>query len=190
MKTYAHKLKSLKRSQLEALYILKREELLRIGRLSFWVYCKNQAPDFYKENRWHLKVLCKTLQDFYEGKLLDENGKPYRKLMLNVVPRFGKTRTLVLFCQWVLGIEQRERILCCSYNDDEASDFSRYVRDGIDEDVDKINEIVHRTFFPDCLLKGGNKSYKKWALEGQYFNYKGAGIGGVGIKVVSCDESE
>ncbi|NFA42708.1 terminase [Clostridium botulinum] len=147
-------------------------------RRSFWTFCKTIAPDFYKEDRKHLKTLCDILQDLYEHKLLKDNGEPYTRLMINMPPRFGKSRTLILFCEWCLGISTRNRIITCSYNDDLATDFSRYTRDGINDIKTYPHEIIYSDIFPKSKIKDGNASYHQWALEGEFFNYKGAGIGG------------
>jgi len=88
------------------------------------------------------------------------------------------TRTLVNFCEWTLGKNTSERIIACSYNDDVASDFSRYTRDGIDATRNFDEDIIYSDIFPDTKIKQGNASYQKWALEGQFFNYIGSGVGG------------
>jgi hypothetical protein len=189
----------------ERQYELRRELLLRTARSDFWVFCKVMAPDFYIEGREHLKVLCQTLQAFWLGELLkpgskwidgpgttgirggrikvlvDANGlltKPYSKLMINMPPRMGKTRTLVLFCQWLLGRDNTNKILAASYNDDVASDFSRFTRDGIEAAKNVAYDIVYSDVFPGTRIKSGNRSFEKWALEGQFFSYKGSGVHG------------
>lgn len=144
---------------------------------SFWLFCRILAPDFYRDSRPHLRRLCNTLQYLYEGKLKDADGNTYKYLMLNMPPRFGKSRTLQLFCEWVLGLNPITKIICCSYNDDMAMDFSRYTRDGIGEDKIYIDDIVYSDIFPNTKLKYGDASFHKWALEGRHFNYKGAGMG-------------
>ncbi len=98
--------------------------------------------------------------------------------MLNLPPRFGKTRTLVLFCEWILGRDNTERIIATSFNDKAAHDFSKYTRDGIQMKSNFPDDMVFHSVFPDTQIKYGDASYEKWALEGQFFNYLGAGIGG------------
>jgi len=134
------------------------------------------APDYYIDKHEHLVKLCQTLDDFYNGKLLN-GDKPYKKLMINIPPRMGKTRTLVNFCEWILGKNNSERIIACSYNDDVASDFSRYTRDGIDSQRNFDEDIIYSDIFPQTKIEHGNASFQKWALEGQFFNYIGAGVG-------------
>ncbi len=162
----------------ERLLVFERERRIRRAKKSLWEFCKMLAPDFYREGRWHLKLLCDTLQALYEGRLVKEDGSPYKKLMMNMPPRHGKSRTLINFCMWALGRDKSNKVITCSYNDDAASDFSRYTRDGIAQEKTYPHEIVYGDIFPESRIKKGNGSYQQWALEGEFFNYKGAGIGG------------
>jgi len=157
---------------------IDRESVKLAGVKDFWVFCKAKSPEYYTEDKPHLKLLCDVLQRFLEHRLVKEDGRPYTKLMLNLPPRHGKSRTLINFCQWALGKNQRERIIECSYNDDSAGDFSKYTRDGITEQHQSLDGFIFSDFFPDVKIKYGSQSYFKWALEGQHFNYLGAGIKG------------
>lgn len=148
-----------------------RAELLG-ARDSFWEFCRLLAPDFYRPERRHLYDLCNVLQDFYQGRL------GTRKLMLNIPPQHGKTRTLTNFCKWILGRNPAEKIITASYNDFTAIDFSKYTRDGIMEVSQASDQVVYSDIFPDTRLKQGEASAQKWALAGQHFSYLGAGIGG------------
>ncbi|WP_313150760.1 phage terminase large subunit [Lysinibacillus capsici] len=154
------------------------EERKYLSRQSFWEYCKTRAPDFYIDGRTHLEKICETLQALYEGRLLNEDGVPYENMIMNIPPRHGKSRTLIHFCEWVLGDRQENRIITASYNEDLATVFSRYTRDGISEEKVYPHEIVYSDIFPGVKVKKGDSSYRQWALEGQHFNYKGAGLGG------------
>lgn len=159
------------------LELISQQARFELARRDFWEYCKITSPDFYMDDRFHLKVICNTFNDLYYGKFLKPDGLPYKKLQLNVPPQHGKSRTLIKFCQWVLGKNNEERIISCSYNDDAAHDFSRYTRDGIQE-IKLQDEVVYSDIFPDTKIKRGDSAYDKWALDGQHFNYLGAGIGG------------
>lgn len=154
------------------------EERKYLSRQSFWEYCKTRAPDFYIDGRTHLETICETLQALYEGRLLNNDGVPYENMIMNIPPRHGKSRTLIHFCEWVLGDRQQNRIITASYNEDLATVFSRYTRDGISEEKVYPHEIVYSDIFPNVKVKKGDSSYRQWALEGQHFNYKGAGLGG------------
>lgn len=154
------------------------EERKYLSRQSFWEYCKTRAPEFYIDGRTHLEKICETLQSLYEGRLLNDDGVPYENMIMNIPPRHGKSRTLIHFCEWVLGDRQQNRIITASYNEDLATVFSRYTRDGISEEKVYPHEIVYSDIFPGVKVKKGDSSYRQWALEGQHFNYKGAGLGG------------
>lgn len=194
--------KTLSREQKEKKLMLIREKRIRAARVDFWEFCKLEAPDFYREDRWHLKVFAYTLQalferrltkDFFQdiciehapqwfvdvfdwGRLQDDHV--YLKLMVNLPPRMGKSRTLVNYCKWILGKSVIEKIITTSYNDNVAQDFSRYTRDGIAEGKLYPHEVCYADIFPGTKIKQGDASYKKWSLEGQFFNYMGTGIGG------------
>lgn len=155
-----------------------RTKRIELSRASFWEYCKTRAPSFYKEDRPHLRLIAGTLQNLYEGKLLKPNGEPFENMIMNIPPRHGKSRTLILFCEWVLGKDQENKIITASYNEDLATTFSRYTRDGISEEKLYPHEIVFADIFPNVRIKQGDGSYRQWSLEGQFFNYKGAGLGG------------
>lgn len=163
-------------SDLQKLAILKRELAIRKARNDFYIFCRLLSPDFYSAERRHLRELCETLQIFREGRLLDPDSRPYQKLMINMPPRHGKTRTLVLFSAWCFGLNPAERIIATSYGDEQANDFSRYTRDLIQEQHNRAEDIVYSDIFPATRVQKGNASFLKWALEGQYFSYMGAGI--------------
>lgn len=186
----------------ERILCLRRELNIRKAQNSFWAFCCTLAPEFYRPDRWHLRLICRVLQALYDRcltgqyfrKLCDEvapawyaktidweslkDNEVYTKLMLNIPPRSGKSRTLIMFCEWILGKNPSERIITCSYNDDMASDFARYTRDGIMMQKNLPTEIVYSDIFPATRISKSNASFMQWALEGQYFSYKGAGVGG------------
>ena len=183
------------------------EEIVQEGRDSFWKYCQLKSPGYYSDDKPHLVNLCDTLQAFYEKRIIRFSDVPItdastedekaiaawrivptteglenfiicKKIIINMPPRHGKSRTLINFCQWVFGKDQFERVIECSYNDSVAGDFAKYCRDGISEERIGSNTYVFSDFFPGVKIKYGSHSYFKWALDGQHFNYLGAGIGG------------
>ena len=94
-----------------------------LAKKSFWHYCKLSNPNFYKENRTHLRNMCNLLQQFYEG--------PEDLLIINLPPRHGKSYTATLFVEWVLGKNPSEKIMTASYNEALSSRFSKAVREHI-----------------------------------------------------------
>lgn len=190
------------RLQKEQKLMLLREKRIRAAKGHFWEFCRIDAPEFYTNDKWHLRIYCEALQALYQRELTKDffigicqefapawfmdvfefnKLQPdfiYTKLMINMPPRMGKSRTLINFCKWVLGQDIQFKIMTCSYNDDMAQEFSRYTRDGIDAGKLYPHEICYADIFPGTKIKKGDASYKKWALEGNFFNYIGAGIGG------------
>lgn len=165
-----------RQADLQKLVTLKRELAIRRARENFYTFCRILSPNFYLPDRQHLHDLCNTLQTFYQNHLFNSEGNPYKKLMINYPPRMGKTRTMVLFCAWIFGLNPQERVIAASYGDDLASDFSRYTRDTISRQKNIPEEIIYSDIFPLTKIQFGNATVEKWALEGQYFSYKGAGI--------------
>jgi predicted phage terminase large subunit-like protein len=78
---------------------------------------------------------------------------------------------------WILGLCVTNRIISCSYNEDEATDFSKYARDGIRETRSVSHQIIYTDIFPESYIPG-KVSFGKWALSGQHFSFKSTGIGG------------
>lgn len=157
---------------------IRRAARIELSRRSFWHFCKVIAPDFYQDNRKYLFDFCMLLQKLYEGTLLKPDGTSYKKLMVNMPPQHGKTRTLVNFSAWIFGKKISEKIITASYNDTTASDFSRYTRDTIAEIKNSPEQIVYSDIFPLTKIKRGNAGHERWALDGQHFSYIGAGVGG------------
>jgi len=158
--------------------ITDRDIDILIAKKSFWNYCKITHPEHYKDSRPHLKILCDTLQKFYDKELLDKNGEPFTKIMIRLPPQHYKSFTLVKFTQWVLGLNNLERIITASYGDSTATDFSRYTRDGIMEIKNTQEQIVFSDIFPNTSVKKTDASIQRWALNGQHFTYLGVGCGG------------
>jgi hypothetical protein len=148
-----------------------------LSRRFFWKFCKTISPDYYTDDKPYLKKICDTLQNLYEGKLLKNNGTPYRNLNIEIPPRHGKSRTLTNFSAWILGKDNTNKIITASYNDDLAQDFSRFTRDIISEDKVNPDDLVYSDIF-SAKIKHGDAAAHKWALDGQFFNYKGTGIQG------------
>ena len=85
----------------------------------------------------------------------------------------GKSRTLTNFSAWILGKKHSNKIITASFNDDLAQDFSRFTRDIIAEEKNVQEQFVFSDIF-DAKIKKGDAALNKWALDGQFFNYKGA----------------
>lgn len=137
--------------------------MIELARREFWYYCRVMAPDFYKPEREYQKALCEAFQTFMEG---DD-----RILVINVPPRFGKSRTAQMFTQWSLGKNKTLKVMTGSYNETLSTVFSKNVRNAIDEKKADANKIVYSDIFPDVKIKRGDGAMNLWSLEGGYNNY-------------------
>lgn len=50
----------------------KRKIRIALAQKDFYLFCKALAPDFYTDNKPHLKTICKQLQALYEGRIWKE----------------------------------------------------------------------------------------------------------------------
>lgn len=83
----------------------------------------------------------------------------------------GKSRTASLFVEWVLGNNQKEKIMTGSYNETLSTTFSKNVRNSIMElKADKYKPVFNDVF-PNVRIKRGDGAMNLWALEGGYNNY-------------------
>lgn len=144
--------------------LIKLEAKKELARRDFWYYCKLLGKkDFYNDKKEYLKDLCNQLQSF-----IDSNKKI---LVINMPPRFGKSYTATLFVQWLLGRNNKLKIMTGSYNETLSSTFAKQVRDMIATEQTR-GVTVYRDIFPDTKIKYGEASMNKWALEGsQVANY-------------------
>lgn len=132
---------------------------LELSRRDFWQYCKTTSPDFYKEERHFLKDLAQKLQWFVEE--ADE-----RAMVINMPPRFGKSRTATKFVQWLFGkYGSGVKVMTGSYNETLSGTFAKAVRDTIAAEP-TAGALVYRDIFPDTKIKYGEAAAQKWALDG------------------------
>ncbi len=150
--------------KLQSLLKLKNELRVRQARSNFFSYCCTKAPDFYKDDRKYLVEFCENLQQFIET---DE----HEVLVVNMPPRHGKSRTVSCFVEWVLGNDQRQKIMTGSYNELLSTSFSKSVRNTILELKADENKIVYNDVFPEVTIKRGDGAMNMWSLANGYNNY-------------------
>lgn len=142
---------------------IRREAQKELARRDFFYFCHLSAPLFYKEERVYLVELCKGLQEFYES---DDDA-----LIINIPPRFGKSRTVSLLVEWVFGQNQNEKVMTGSYNETLSTSFSKAVRNAIQEEKGDADKIIYSDIFPGVKIKRGDGAMNLWSLEGGYNNY-------------------
>ncbi len=151
---------------------------IALARMDFYAYCRVRMPKFYKEDRTYLREFCETLQAFVEDRLYENDGTPVSRLMINLPPRHGKTLTLVMLAQWVLGHDPNTSIIDVSYNETLSGRYAKYVRDGMQEVKGNDRTLVYSDFFPGSQIKRGDAAYQLWALEGSHFSFLATSPGG------------
>ena len=148
--------------------MVDRETIIRgakieLARREFFFYCNLKAPDFYKEDRSYLVRLCNEFQEFMESE--DE------VMVINLPPRHGKSRTAGLFVEWVLGKNQKQKIMTGSYNETLSTTFSKNVRNDIQEIKADRDKLIFSDVFPGVCIKQGDGAMNLWSLEEGYNNY-------------------
>lgn len=134
-----------------------------LARRRFFFYAQLKAPDFYKDGRAYLHLICDTMQSFINS--------DKKVLVLNVPPRHGKSRTASLFVEWILGKNDKLKIMTGSYNETLSTMFSKNVRNDIQEQKADIYKPVFSDVFPNIRIKKGDGAMNLWSLEGGYNNY-------------------
>lgn len=135
-----------------------------LARRFFYDYCQLKAPTFYKDDRRYLKTLCDTLQRFYAQ-------KDKTVLLIDIPPRHGKSRTLQLFVEWVLGKNHEEKIITGSYNETLSKTFAKSVRNSIQEIHVDDSRPVYTDVFNGVSIKQGDGALNLWSLSDGYNSY-------------------
>ena len=134
-----------------------------LARREFFFYCHLTAPDFYRPDRQYLVDLCMEFQEFLES---DE-----KVMIVNEPPRHGKSRTAGKLVEWILGKNQKKKIMTGSYNETLSTTFSKNVRNTITEQKADAGKTIFSDIFPEITIKRGDGAMNLWSLEGGYNNY-------------------
>jgi hypothetical protein len=82
---------------------------------SFWEFCQAELKLFFTDNKVYLNRICDTLQDIYEGKIINKaDGKPYKRLIITIPPQTGKSIIQRKFNEWV---GSQVNVLNINYNE-------------------------------------------------------------------------
>lgn len=158
--------------------------MVDLARRRFYYYCRFRLPQVYTAKRPHLERLCDALQEFYES--------DRQRLILNLPPRHGKTLTVELLTEWILGRAPNTGVMVACYNETLSSRFSKAVRGGISEKPVKIEKPVFSDYFPGVTIKDGDGAMQLWALEGSHFSFlatsPGGTMTGIGAQLLVIDD--
>ena len=131
------------------LQLLKRKRAILAARQDLIAFTQLMMPDpnfedvehsLYKPQRFH-RIIGAALEEVERG--------DYRRLMINVGPRFGKT-TLgsAMFPAWYIGRHPDRSIIVATYNEHYSWDLGRRVRD-------IMVTPQYKQVFPDVQIKTG-----------------------------------
>jgi predicted phage terminase large subunit-like protein len=160
-----------------------RQKNIELSRKNFRHYCNLINPEFYKQNRKYQDILCNTMQNFYEKKLINiETNKAYSILIINLPPGFGKSYTTALFNTWCYGKNIKHKVISVSYNQSLSIQSSKAVRELIQVESLKGDEelYVFSDIFPKCEIKYGDGAMERWSLKGKniYNSYLATSLDG------------
>lgn len=145
------------------LELIKRGARIELAKRNFFEYCNLTAGDFYKRDRSFLKALADELQAF--------TASSDDVLVVNIPPRHGKSRTASMFVEFLLGNDADNKIMTGSYNETLSTNFSKSVRNAIQEIKADENRVVFSDIFPNVEIKHGDGAMNLWSLEGGHNNY-------------------
>lgn len=165
-------LETLTDKQLQQLFLLNQQLIKVEGKSDLWQFQKARVNTWYKNDRTYLKKMCQIIQAVYEKKIINiKTGKPFRKVMLNAPPQFGKSLTMQGAISWFLGQDPKNRIISISYNEKLSSRVGKNIRDTIDENKINPEKFVFNDFFPELEINHTDASRTFWALKEQFFNF-------------------
>jgi len=171
---------------------LIKDAACQIAREDFYSFCKLLHPKFYTESRTHLKVLCNTLQDFCEDRILDSDGIPKKNLMILMAPRHGKSFTVQNLCKFLFGKDKSNSVVTASYNQTLSMRAGKEVRNAIMERSIDGGRLTYSDIFPGVNVRPGDGAMDVWALEGSYFSYLSTSptgtLTGIGTKWLIIDD--
>lgn len=137
-----------------------RADLHAFSRLVFPVI----APGVAFEEARHFRVLATALEKVVRGEI--------QRLLIAIPPRHGKSifTSVVLPC-WILGLDPSAKIICASYGDQLAKDFSGKARD-------ILRSSAYRGAFPDIELEPGGAALDELRTTGKGYRLA-TSVGGV-----------
>lgn len=90
-------------------------------------------PSFFSDSRAFQDVLCNTLQQMYEKKLLNKNEEFYDKLIINLPPNMENHGTAGMFAAWAFWTKYAKSSYYSIYNQTLST---RFCKDGAGDDPD------------------------------------------------------
>lgn len=117
----------------------------------------------------HVELLSETITALVEGRLLKPDGTPYKKLLVNMPPRHGKSETTTKYTPaWYLSKFPDKRVIAISYGLSLAREFGTKARDLV------------KQIGPDFGIEvsQSQSAAEDWNLQARQGGMKSAGITG------------
>lgn len=161
----------------------------------FWEFCKYLYPAFFKDEQTERARYALVLNNCGGWTLSgEEKYKKYKKVMINVFPRFGKSFMLSIWCVWLLWQFPHGAIMRNAHDATLAEKFSRDVRNMIEvasteEEFKTLISVSNRihSVAPKLQLSKDKRSLNMWALKtAKDISYFCAGVRGA-ITGNGCD---
>ena len=168
------------------LQLLRRKRAILAAREDLIAFTQLMMPDpnhdedvgfsLYQPQRFH-RVIGAALEEVERG--------DYRRLMINVGPRFGKTTLAsAMFPAWYIGRHPERSIIVATYNEHYSWDLGRRIRD-------IMATPQYRQVFPDVEIKVGASAVNRvqTTRDGVVFSVgRGSSITGRGGNCILLDD--
>jgi predicted phage terminase large subunit-like protein len=121
-----------------------------------------QQRGYRWERNWHHEVICRKLQDVFEGRC--------KRLIINIPPRYSKTEIAVVnFIAWAIGLAPDSEFIHVSYGARLAAGNSTRARD-------LVRAEWYRDLFPELALNPEKQANDDWrTMQGGVVYATGAG---------------
>lgn len=132
-----------------------------------------------------------------EGTMLKEDGTPYKKMILSVPPRMGKTFSKDLYVLYsILKNPLKTKVISASFSKDLSLISSRVIRNKIAEEKTNPFQITVQDIFPGVEMSDDNANVNQWSVkyngDASFFTFKAVSIGssvtGTGANLSICDD--
>lgn len=117
----------------EELDFIERGLLQEVAVISPADYAQVVNPDYFQCPP-HIQMLSETIAKLCDGELLKEDGTPYKRLLITMPPRHGKSELTSKYTPaWFINRSPKNRVILASYEANFAAEWGGKVRDLIQE---------------------------------------------------------
>lgn len=152
MRISAEVLKQATPEELEAIEKAVCQEIAQISPADF---AEVVNPDYFQRPP-HIDKLSETIRKLVDGELLKEDGTPYKRLLITMPPRHGKSELTSKYTPaWFINRNPKGRVILASYEANFAAEWGGKVRDLLAEASPML----------DCHLNPTTKARDSWRMQ-------------------------